>query len=131
MAAQKYSRQRQEIKRYLADREDHPTAEMVYTALKEEDPKLSLGTVYRNLALLTENGEIRRLQTGSGPDHYDAKTLPHQHFICSKCGCIRDLYPDGLEELVRAQASDEDFEISRIVMTVYGLCGACKENNKQ
>ena len=127
MAALKYSRQRQEIKRHLISRMDHPTAEMIYTSLKEDDPRLSLGTVYRNLSLLTQTGEIRRLQTGDGPDHFDAKTVPHQHFICRGCGCIVDLYPEGLEKVITAAASGGDVEVEQIVMTVYGLCGKCKK----
>ena len=128
MAAQKFSRQRQEIKRYLTGRMDHPTAETIYNSLKEDDPKLSLGTVYRNLALLTETGEIRRLQTGDGPDHFDVRTAPHQHYICSACGCIGDIFPEGLDEAVKEQVLAEDFEVSHIVMTVYGLCGKCRKN---
>ena len=68
MTTMKYSRQREAIKRCLAERMDHPTAEMIYSDLREHDPRLSLGTVYRNLALLTELGEIKnihRIRAGS------------------------------------------------------------------
>ena len=64
MATLKYSRQRESIKNFLAGRKDHPTAETVYSNLRQEQPHISLGTVYRNLALLTELGEIRKISTG-------------------------------------------------------------------
>ena len=96
---QKYSRQRETIRNHLTGRMDHPTAEMIYTALKEEDPKLSLGTVYRNLALLTEQGEIRKIQTANGPDRYDGNRTEHYHFLCRKCCQIFDLYPKEPDEL--------------------------------
>ena len=66
----KYSRQREAIKTFLAGRYDHPTAETVYLGIKEEFPKISLGTVYRNLALLSERGEILKLSYEGGADHY-------------------------------------------------------------
>ena len=95
MATLKYSRQREAIKRCLTDRMDHPTAEMIYASLHEEDPRLSLGTVYRNLALLTQLGEIRKIPTGDGPDRFDGNISRHFHFICRKCHCVADLmFPD-------------------------------------
>ena len=59
----KYSRQREAIKTFLAGRYDHPTAETVYLGIKEEFPNISLGTVYRNLSLLSDIGEIQKLST--------------------------------------------------------------------
>ena len=69
MAALKYSRQREAIKSYLCGREDHPTADMIYTSIRGDFPNISLGTVYRNLNLLVETGEIQRLTCGDGADH--------------------------------------------------------------
>lgn len=60
MAALKYSRQREAIKNYLAGRKDHPTADMVYTAIREVYPNISLGTVYRNLTLLQSRGKFQK-----------------------------------------------------------------------
>ena len=89
MATRKYSRQRESIKSFLAGRFDHPTAETIYSCLREEQPHLSLGTVYRNLSLLTELGEIRKISTGDGPDHFDGDTSFHHHFICRQCHQVR------------------------------------------
>ena len=60
----KRSKQRESIKKFLISRYDHPTAETVYMNIKEEFPNISLGTVYRNLSLLADIGEIQKLSTG-------------------------------------------------------------------
>ena len=63
MAALKYSRQRESIKEFLRSRTDHPTADTVYENLRQIYPNISLGTVYRNLSLLSDIGEIRKGRT--------------------------------------------------------------------
>ena len=78
----KRSKQRESIKKFLISRYDHPTAETVYMNIKEEFPNISLGTVYRNLSLLADIGEIQKLSTGIGPDRFDGNPTPHYHFIC-------------------------------------------------
>ena len=77
----KRSKQRESIKKFLISRYDHPTAETVYMNIKEEFPNISLGTVYRNLSLLADIGEIQKLSTGIGPDRFDGNPKPHYHFI--------------------------------------------------
>ena len=84
MPALKYSRQREAIKCFLMTRKDHPTADVVYHSLRADFPNISLGTVYRNLTLLADLGEIARLRLGDGVDHFDADTSRHYHFICSE-----------------------------------------------
>ena len=80
----KRSKQRESIKKFLISRYDHPTAETVYMNIKEEFPNISLGTVYRNLSLLADIGEIQKLSTGIGPDRFDGNPKPHYHFICKE-----------------------------------------------
>lgn len=87
----KHSKQRDSIKEFLMGRKDHPTAAVVYDNVRRSFPNISLGTVYRNLTLLADIGEISRIHVGDGVDHFDADTSPHYHFICSECGCVRDL----------------------------------------
>ena len=76
MKTLKYSRQRESIKACLMSRKDHPTADALYTSIREQFPNISLGTVYRNLNLLVELGEIRKLSCGDGTDHFDYDTSP-------------------------------------------------------
>ena len=98
MATLKYSRQREIIKEYLASTKEHPTADTVYLHVRKTFPKISLGTVYRNLALLSERGEILKLSYEGGADHYDACTDPHYHFVCQECGAVIDLDMAPIDE---------------------------------
>jgi Fur family peroxide stress response transcriptional regulator len=123
----KNSRQRDAIMVFLQTREDHPTAEMIYSAVQKEFPKISLGTVYRNLTLLTSLGKIRKIPCGNNADRYDAVVEPHYHFVCSECGCVKDLHMstiDSMNEL--AQHFTEDEVIGHQVV-FYGICKECKE----
>ena len=125
----KYSRQREAIKIFLASRYDHPTAETVYLAIKEEFPNISLGTVYRNLSLLSEIGEIQKLSTGVGPDRFDGNAKPHYHFTCRKCGAVLDLTVDGLDHINVLAAQGFDGEIEGHIAYFYGTCPDCKNAN--
>ena len=66
MKALKFSRQRESIRECLKNRTDHPTADAVYVTISKDYPKISLGTVYRNLNLLADMGEIQRFSSGDG-----------------------------------------------------------------
>ncbi len=122
----KYSRQREAIKNFLADRYDHPTAETVYLGIKEEFPNISLGTVYRNLALLAEIGDIQKITTGVGPDRFDGRPEPHYHFMCTCCGGVSDLQIEGLEHINVLAAQGFDGEIAGHITYFYGRCPKCK-----
>ena len=95
----KHSKQREAIQFYLATHSNHPTAETVYLGIKEEFPNVSLGTVYRNLALLAENGEILKISTGVGPDRFDGCIDPHYHFFCTECGAVYDLKMESIDHI--------------------------------
>ena len=99
MPALKYSRQRESIKEYLMSTKEHPTADMVYLHVKQEFPNISLGTVYRNLNLLADIGEIIKISTLNGGDRFDGTTTPHYHFFCTDCGAVLDLDMDNIETI--------------------------------
>lgn len=124
MRTLKYSRQREYIKSCLAATNTHPTANDIYLAVKEEYPKISLGTVYRNLSLLVELGEAKRLTDTNGTDHFDAITRPHAHFVCAVCQQIRD-FPSILEEAAEAFSAGFAGEITDYDIYFYGKCPAC------
>ena len=124
----KHSKQRDAILSFLMTRTDHPTAETIYTCLKEENPNLSLGTVYRNLTLLTDIGQIRRLRLSDGVDHFDGDTSPHDHFLCKKCGQVSDLRTDRTAKEVKVKDPAFDGQIEGSITYFYGLCGACKNS---
>lgn len=124
----KYSRQREAIKNFLLERCDHPTAETVYTNIKETFPNISLGTVYRNLSLLSEIGEIQKLSTGIGPDRFDGNTNPHYHFICNSCGCVMDLDAGRLDHINILAGQDFDGEIEGHLVYFFGKCPQCSHS---
>lgn len=123
--AVKYSRQRQVIHNFLITRNDHPTADVVYRNVRQEDPHISLGTVYRNLTLLADRGEIQRLHVGDGVDHFDADTSLHSHFVCTRCGCVTDLSLSCLEDMINRAKQVFDGEIDNLDACFHGVCADC------
>ncbi|MEY8391005.1 transcriptional repressor [Lachnospiraceae bacterium] len=128
----KHSRQRECIKEFLTNRFDHPTAETVYLNVKKEFPNISLGTVYRNLSLLSDRGEIRKLSTGTGPDRFDGNIAPHYHVLCTECGGVLDLNMENIDHINALAKMQFEGEISGHVTYFLGKCPVClnKENQK-
>lgn len=124
----RYSRQRERIYQYLTQTEEHPTAEMIYTGLRGEMPELSLGTVYRNLKLLEELGKIRRVTSLNGTERYDAICEEHVHFLCQKCGALRDLPEIDTEEFRSRISLDEGYRFTKLDMMITGQCPRCAGN---
>lgn len=124
-----YSRQREFIKDFLRTRKDHPTADTIYMNIKKQFPNISLGTIYRNLNLLSEIGDINRLSTGDGCDHYDFDTTPHNHFVCTRCHSVLDLDMNGMDELMMEAQKDFSGRIDRICTYFYGICADCMEDS--
>ncbi|NLZ80478.1 MAG: transcriptional repressor [Clostridiales bacterium] len=122
----KYSRQREAIKVFLKERKDHPTADVVYQNIQKEFPNISLGTVYRNLSLLSDLKEINKISYGNNPDHFDFDIHPHYHFICSKCNSITDLDMPELNEINLSASAKFDGQIEGHNLFFYGKCKICK-----
>lgn len=125
----KYSRQRESIKNFLTHRYDHPTAETVYENIRLEYPNISLGTVYRNLSLLSELGEIQKISTGIGPDRFDGNPKPHYHFFCRQCGGVFDLQMENIDHINTIAGASFDGTIEGHITHFYGLCPECKSKN--
>ena len=127
----KHSKQRDSIKEFLATRKDHPTADTVYTAdvvytnVRQSFPNISLGTVYRNLTLLADLGEIARVRVGDGVDHFDYDTSPHYHFICKKCGNVIDLDMPVTGQMAAEARESFNGKIEGQMTYFYGLCSNC------
>ena len=123
----KYSKQREAIKNFLACRRDHPTADTIYTCLREEYPNLSLGTVYRNLSLLSDLGEITKISTGDGPDRFDGNMTKHHNFVCTCCHTVDDLDMDSIDFIMETASKNFDGHIESYLVNFYGLCRNCLE----
>ena len=125
----RHSRQRERICQYLTEAKDHPTAEMIYTALREELPELSLGTVYRNLKLLEELGKVRKVTNLRGNERYDAICGDHIHFICEDCGTITDLSGADAAKILENIPREDGYRFSKLDMMITGRCPNCMEIN--
>lgn len=118
----RHSQQRDIILRVLRSSTAHPTAEQIYEAVRAILPNVSLGTVYRNIRQLSENGDILTLETEDTRIHYDGNTAPHRHFVCSRCHRILDLF---CEFPIPAALQDQGFRVESEKCIYYGLCPDC------
>lgn len=124
----KRSRQRDAIKAFLANRKDHPTADVVYLNIREQFPNISLGTVYRNLSLLADLGEIMKISCGNNADRFDGTPTPHYHFACLECGSVVDLDLPMVQDLNTKASLSFDGEILGHNLYFYGKCKNCSKN---
>lgn len=90
----RYSKQREQILMALKRSCDHPTADMLYARLRDENPNISLATVYRNLNMMADAGEIRRILFDDAKARYDANPAPHEHMQCLHCRKVFDCSPE-------------------------------------
>ena len=98
----------------------------VYENMKQIYPNISLGTVYRNLSLLADLGEIQKLSSFGGADRFDARTAPHCHFMCTRCGRVMDVFSEHIDKSLESIAADfKDGQISDYKARFFGICKEC------
>ena len=132
MESTKQFRKRNAILDYLRHTKSHPSAEMVYTHLKPEIPDLSLGTVYRNLAMFKEKGEIISIGTVGGVERFDGNAAPHVHFICTDCSAVDDLPRIAVPEALNREVHDQTGgQINVCQLTFIGQCKNCVKGESQ
>jgi Fur family peroxide stress response transcriptional regulator len=127
-AGLRLTHQRLEVVRVIAADETHPDVETVYRAVRERVPTISLDTVYRTLATLTERGLIARVLFTPGPARYDANPARHHHFVCTRCGLVRDVQDAG-SDLDAIRATAEVTRIGRadaVTVQFRGVCARCQ-----
>ena len=128
----RYSKKRQAILDLLHQTTEHPSAESIYRQLKPVYPDLSLGTVYRNLKELAEDGTIASVTVVNDRERFDGRTDPHTHAICSECGKIIDL--DGITlppELLLRAGEASDFSITYAKLQFVGVCDECRKSREK
>lgn len=127
---QRNSKQRRIILDALRARFDHPTADMIYLDVKKKVNKISRGTVYRNLALLSQNGEITRVKVPTA-DRYDLKKERHYHILCTLCGKVEDLPIEYCADYDAKAEAATGYKISRHRVIFEGLCKDCSEQKEK
>jgi Fur family peroxide stress response transcriptional regulator len=117
--------QRREILRAVLGRDDHPTAEQVYDALKGRMAGLSRTTVYRVLEMLVGLGMIRRLHHPGSSARFDGKTGRHHHLVCRSCHRVIDVASQGLDHLELPPGKRHGFQIEDYSVHFIGVCAEC------
>ena len=122
----KHFRKREAILSYMQGTTAHPSAEMVYSQLKQDIPDLSLGTVYRNLSMFKQQGAIASVAVVGGVERFDGDTSPHVHFICNDCCSVMDLegvaVPQALSQGAEAETGGR---VDTCQLSFTGLCSKC------
>ena len=116
----------EEILAAVTELQRHPTAEQVFLEMKKEHPGIALGTVYKHLNSLAEEGLLLRITEPGSPDRYD-RTERHDHLICSRCGKITDVRLPDMQERIREVLGQE---ILSYDLRIRYICPACREQEK-
>lgn len=121
------SSQRDTILRVVKNSHSHPGADWIYEQVKKEIPNISMGTIYRNLRLLTETGKVREINIPGIPSRFDGSTSDHHHLLCEKCGRIFDLDESvdcNMEDIIFQKTG---FKTKVHYMKFIGLCIDCQD----
>ena len=132
-SGQKYrmTHQRQVILEEVRRVNTHPTADEVYEMVRKRLPRISLGTVYRNLETLSTLGLIQKIGPPSNLMRFDGKTDNHYHIRCVSCGRVEDApMIDSLDSVEKAIRSQSEYSILGHKLEFIGICPRCEEKRK-
>jgi len=129
-AGLKVTPQRVAIYNYLMNTTAHPNAETVYKDLGEDNPGLSLATVYKTLESFKNSNLIREVATGDGTMRYDANISEHAHVQCNICGHVYDMHLPEVANIREKIVNLTDFELTNESLVFYGKCPKCKDTSK-
>ena len=125
MPKTRMTNQRRVILEELRKVDTHPTVDELYTIVKARMPHISLGTVYRNLDLLTETGEVLKLDSAGSMRRYDGRTAPHRHVRCRVCGRIGDIF-DTEDGPSISNISGPGFTVNAVRVEYEGIGDECR-----
>lgn len=119
------TKQRKNILELLMKNKTHPTADELYQLLRKSMPHISLGTVYRNLEMLSEAGIIQKLETGGLQKKFDGNPRNHYHIRCRYCGMVNDLHMEIFPFLDEKADACCDYEVTGHSLQFWGVCPHC------
>ncbi|MBV9120194.1 MAG: transcriptional repressor [Chloroflexi bacterium] len=125
--AHRLTPQRQAILEVIQASDNHPTAAQIFAAVKEKQPRVAFGTVYKALDLLSRTGQILQLEFGDAASRYDRRTDRHDHAICTGCGRLVDIDVHLPKHLAGEASRASGFNISQHTTHFFGLCPACQD----
>lgn len=120
--------QRKVILEELCKVYSHPTASIVYEMVRKKLPRVSLGTVYRNLELLSSSGTIRKLDFGEPHKRFDGNPDPHYHINCTQCGRVDDVHIPLNSDLEKQATQSSGYEITGHHVSYSGVCPECRSS---
>ena len=120
------TRQRRVILEELRKVTNHPTADIIYEIVRQRIPRISLGTVYRNLEVLAQQGEIQKLNIDSERVRFDGNSSDHFHILCVVCGRVDD-FPAKPTVSLKELSSETGYEILGHKLDFYGKCPECRK----
>ncbi|MCD6280467.1 MAG: transcriptional repressor [Deltaproteobacteria bacterium] len=123
------TRQRKVILEELSKMKSHPTAFEVYESVRTRIPDISLGTVYRNLGLLSSRGVIKKLEVSGHKTRFDANIEKHYHVRCVFCGRIDDVPLKGIIIDNDVISKETGYRILGDRVEFFGICPSCLERN--
>lgn len=109
----------------------HPTPSEVFEKVREQHPRISRATVYRNLGLLSERGELQHVVVPNGADRYDLRRDPHYHLCCSRCGRIFDAEMPFQEDMADQLGDTRGFHVTGHLVIFTGLCADCRADARE
>jgi Fur family peroxide stress response transcriptional regulator len=124
-AGAKLTHQRLEIFRAVASSDEHPSVEVVYKAVQKTVPTVSLDTVYRTLWLLTDLGLLTTVGPRQGSVRFDANLERHHHYLCMRCGMVRDFESPELNALQIPRSVNSFGQVVSAHVEVRGICAEC------
>lgn len=125
------TKQKKVILELLKGTDTHPTADWIYEQARKVLPDISLGTVYRNLRVLTENEVIQELNYGSTYSRYDGNPKEHYHFVCNQCQAVFDVPIEVLPDINAKVEEVTGWQVEMHRMEFYGLCNECRSQQQQ
>lgn len=129
LVARRQTRQRRVVYETVAATDTHPTAEWVYERVRRRLPRISLGTVYRNLQLLVAAGSLRSWSRGR-TTRYEADLSPHDHFLCRRCGVLSDL-PRAARRFAEEERLKRDGHlVEERILEFVGICRPCRRRER-
>jgi Fur family ferric uptake transcriptional regulator len=131
MSAEKLRRntpQRRVVLEELCQMKSHPTAAELYAVVRRRLPRISLGTVYRNLEVLHEDGKISKLEFAGAESRFDGTIEQHDHLRCTKCDRIQDIFPSESAPHPDLPAEMAGFLVTGHRLEYLGICPHCRND---
>ncbi len=119
--------QRRVILEELCQLKSHPTASELYAVVRQRLPRISLGTVYRNLEVLHEDSVIRKMEFAGAETRFDGNMEQHYHVRCTECGRIEDIFPVDQDQTPAQPVELAGFQVTGYRLEYFGICPGCRK----